>query len=350
MKLGNIRPILQKGPVTASAPCRIDFGGTLDIPTFHFPLRRLRPQTVNIALDQRTFVTFHPSEDARIRISSQGIADDAFEAGTAPYDHPLGLMFAVADYFAVEGVHIDIRSTSPPRSGLGGSSVAAVALIAAFSKVMQRMGQSGVSPERMALLAQAIEQGTAGIPCGIQDQLAAAFGGVNAWSWPAIPGRSPFLRRPLLAKDHYSLLDRSLLVAYLGVTHTSSDINSRWVKQFIGGRHRDKWRTITRLTHEFADALDCLDLNAAADAMNRETTVRKELTPQVLEKLGERLWGAAIQTGCGARFTGAGGGGCLWAIGEPDNITALKPAWEELLTQRPGAGLIQCKLDERGVD
>jgi D-glycero-alpha-D-manno-heptose-7-phosphate kinase len=196
MKIGNISDLLKTNDIASSAPCRIDFGGTLDIGGFHYPLRHMAPATVNIALDRRTTVSLRPSDDDRIRISSTGIAEAVFASYAAPYDHPLGLMFAVADHFGARGVHIDIHSTSPPQSGLGGSSVAAVALIASFSKVLTTMSKKEISPHRAALLAHAIEQGAAGVPCGLQDQLAAAYGGVNCWTWTADPEQSPSSRRP----------------------------------------------------------------------------------------------------------------------------------------------------------
>lgn len=347
--LGHIGPLLKDHPITTSAPCRIDFGGTLDISSFHYPLRHLNPATVNIALDRRTTVSLRPTGDERIRISSAGIAQADFAPVAAPYDHPLGLMFAVADYFGVRGVHIDILSTSPPQSGLGGSSVAAVALIGAFSKLLARMGKKEIPREQMVLVAHAIEQGVAGVPCGLQDQLAAAFGGVNCWHWPADPGHPPFHARPLLAGDACSRLDPHLIVAYLGVTHVSKDVNSTWTRRFIGGRDRDQWHRIIRLTHRFADALNAFDMRAAVDAMNQETAIRKAMTPKVLESMGDRLAAAAVDMGCGARFTGAGGGGCLWAIGEANAIAALKPVWQQLLAERPTAGLIDCRVDSQGV-
>ncbi|MBW1889644.1 MAG: galactokinase, partial [Deltaproteobacteria bacterium] len=51
---GVIREILKSAPITASAPCRIDMGGTLDLSTFYVPLRFLRPCTFNMALALRT--------------------------------------------------------------------------------------------------------------------------------------------------------------------------------------------------------------------------------------------------------------------------------------------------------
>ena len=349
MKLGNFSSLLNNGTITASAPCRVDFGGTLDIGSFHYPLRHLKPATVNLALDLRTEVRVQAGSDRRIRIGSAGFDDAVFDPGTAPYNHPLGLMFAVADYFGIEGVHIRIRSASPPKSGLGGSSVAAVALIKALTKIWNKIDGKGLAPEQISLLAHAIEQGVAGVPCGLQDQLAAAFGGVNAWTWTADPKHLPFICRPLVTGQDLEHLNRCLLVAYLGVTHVSTDVNGTWIRQFIDGSHRKEWKEIVDLTRTFADAIQRLDIGVAVDAMNRETAIRKTMTPQVLDDLGDRLAAAAVQCGCSARFTGAGGGGCLWALGAPDSLAGLKPEWERLLARRSSAVILDCRIDGEGV-
>ncbi|MGA6926127.1 MAG: galactokinase [Desulfosarcina sp.] len=349
MKLGDIGNLLKEHDITTSAPCRIDFGGTLDISTFHYPLRHLAPCTVNIAVNRRTSVRLRPFTAGRIRISSTGIADAVFDPATAPYNHPLGLMFAVADCFDARGVHVQIHSDSPPRSGLGGSSVAAVALIAAFSKVLGCMGRPEPCRDHMALLAHAIEQGVAGVPCGLQDQLAATFGGVNRWNWSADPERPPYTGDRLAAGERLQQLNRHLLVAYLGVTHVSANVNRTWIRQFIEGKERTRWREIVSLTHRFADALARWDMSAAVDAMIRETAMRKAMTPDVLDEMGDRLAKTAREGGCGARFTGAGGGGCLWAIGEADAVAALKTKWTATLAERPSAGVLDCGVDDQGV-
>ena len=179
--------------IEASAPCRIDLGGTLDIATFFYPLRHLKPCTFNIALDLRTRVRLMPHTEGLIRITSRGFQAAEFPADQAPFDHPMGLMFAVAAYFNARGVHIDIESQSPPRSALGGSSVAAVALIAAFAQQTAQMGSaSGFDRRSIALLAYELEQSVAGLPCGVQDQLAAAYGGVHVWHRQGHSGRGVF--------------------------------------------------------------------------------------------------------------------------------------------------------------
>ena len=83
--------------------------------------------------------------------------------------------------------------------------------------------------------------------------------------------------------------------------------------------------------------------------MNREVALRREMTPDVLDPVGVRLSESALQTGCGARFTGAGGGGCIWALGEIENVDRLRPLWEEILSARKQAGLLDVKIDTAGV-
>ena len=72
----NFQRILEKQTIEASAPCRIDMGGTLDIRTFYYQLRHLSPCTFNIAVDLRTRVRLLPYCDGRIRISSKGTVDE----------------------------------------------------------------------------------------------------------------------------------------------------------------------------------------------------------------------------------------------------------------------------------
>ncbi len=345
-----LRKILESKHVEASAPCRIDLGGTLDIKTFHLPLRHLEPCTFNIALRLPTRVELLPFDDKMVRISSKGFQDAQFSIDEVPFDHPMGLMFAIAAYFRAGGVHILIDSSSPPRSALGGSSAAGVALIAALSAAFDESGKNVLSKSDIAILAHALEECTAGVPCGFQDQLAAVFGGVNAWHWPARINDPPFRRMEILPEKEHGELEKHIAVAYCGVPHESVNINSRWVKQFLSGKFRREWREIISCTKKFIDSLMEHNYKDASEFMLRETAIRTEMTPDVLDNLGKKLVEAAIQNHCGARFTGAGGGGCLWAIGDSADINRLKEAWREMLLEREEAFLLNATIDSRGLE
>jgi D-glycero-alpha-D-manno-heptose-7-phosphate kinase len=346
----DLKPVLEQEIVEASAPCRVDMGGTLDIPPLYLSLGHLAPCVFNIAVNLRTRVRLFPYRRGWVKISSAGFSSQEFRTEEMPFTAPLGLMFAVAAHFNVSGVQVDIDSTSPPRSGLGGSSVAAVAMIAALSRAVERStGKPRLPVRETALLARAIEAAVAGLPCGIQDMLAAAYGGVNAWYLPAGAGDAPFLRQVVVKKTRIDELNRSCLLAYCGLPHESYDINGQWIRGFLEGRTRKTWREIAACSSVFVAALRTEDLPAAIRAMNREVDLRRELTPGVLEPTGSDLVAAARQNSCGARFTGAGGGGCIWALGEPHKIDRLREDWQRLLAQQQDAALFDIRIDPNGI-
>ena len=347
--LSNLKKFLKNKPVEVSVPCRIDMGGSLDIDTFSYPLRYIYPCTFNIALDLRTHVSLFPYKEGRIKVTSRGFKSADYSLDRAPFNHPLGLMFAIAAYFRAEGVHIIIDSSSPPRSALGGSSAAAVALVTAFLSVSEKMAITPKYRKKVALLSHAIEESVAGVPCGRQDQLAAAFGGVNAWYWQTGNEGPPFIKETIIKKVDFKRFEKHLLLAYCGKPHESKNINGMWISQFISGKYRMFWTEIVTNTKKFIDALGVKNYKKAAAAMNKEMVIRKKMTPEVLDDMGEKLADSAVKNNCGARFTGAGGGGCIWALGEIDDIDRLKVIWNELLATGKGACLLDVKIDSKGL-
>lgn len=335
--------------VSMSAPCRLDLGGTLDISTFFFPLRRFSPTTVNIALSMRTSVTVSPFDPGWVNVSSLGFEPASFKTGEAPISHSMGLMFAICEYFGADGLSIDIRSSSPPRSALGGSSVAAVALIAALMKATGQNPGAQLPLDKIVLLAYAIESSVLRVPCGMQDQLAAAYGGVNAWCFTGDVTEVPYKRRVLIPKTGYGRLEQRIMAAYCGEPHESVNINGKWVDHFMRGVDRQIWRDIMECSSSFSEALFQENYDEAARWMNRETDIRMGMTPDVLDNTGKQLAEAARRRDCGVRFTGAGGGGCVWALGEAENLGHLRNDWSELLGQNPNAGFLDVKIDGDGL-
>ena len=345
----NLKKILEKKPVEVSVPCRIDMGGSLDIDTFSYPLRYLYPCTFNIALDLRTRVSLFPCKEGRIKVTSRGFKSADYSLDSAPFNHPLGLMFAIASYFRAGGVHILIDSSSPTRSALGGSSAAAVALVASFLAASEKKAITWKFKKKVALLAHALEESVAGVPCGRQDQLAAAFGGVNAWYWQTGSAGSVFKKETVVNKSYFNKFEKHLLLAYCGKPHESKNINGIWISQFLSGKYRKSWVEIVTNTKKFIDALDVKNYKKAATAMNKEMVIRKKMTPEVLDDMGKMLVDSAVKNNCGARFTGAGGGGCIWALGEIDDIDRLEVIWKELLAARKGACLLDVIIDSKGL-
>jgi D-glycero-alpha-D-manno-heptose-7-phosphate kinase len=201
----------------------------------------------------------------------------------------------------------------------------------------------------MAILAYQIESNVARVSCGIQDQLAAIFGGVNAWHFEALPLENPFRHEILQSESDYESLEKQILIAYCGSPHESKDINGQWVEQFLKGTTRNDWEEIVLQTQVFIKALVNKDWPAVVSAIRSEVEIRLKMTPDVFNASGKKLLQAAIDNQCAARFTGAGGGGCIWAIGEKKQIDILRDIWLSILDQYPYASLLHNKIADCGV-
>ncbi len=341
---------LSKHLVEASAPCRVDSGGTWDIKAMALPLERIEPTTINIALTLRTSVSLFPYDEGMVKISSEGFGrSEVFSKDLLPYNGPFGLFFSAVSYFGFHGLEVRISSRSPVKSALGGSSTALVALIKALSKVSESLGGKRLAPREILHLGYHLEDGVSGGNCGIQDQGAAVYGGVNQWKWRYGHRTTPFERTSLLDRKGQKDLSSRFLVAYCGKGHVSMNINRNWIKDFLEGGTRSGWVRANKIVKRLAPAIKEHDWKLAAGLLREEMAMRKEITPGALIPITTKLVEQAEQAGCGARFAGAGAGGSLWALGEIENIKRLRKIWNDTLAPIKGAGVLDCAVDPVGV-
>lgn len=346
----SVRNILSQEPVTASAPCRVDSGGTWDIKAMALPMEGMEPTTINIALDLRTSVSLFPFDKGMVKISSEGFGDSVvFSKDLLPFNGPFGLFFSAVSHFGFHGLEVAIHSSSPVKSALGGSSTALVALIKALSKVSEKLGGEGPAPREILHLGYHLEDGISGGNCGPQDQGAAVYGGVNQWRWHYGNRRTPFERIPLLDRKGQKELSSCFLVAYCGKAHVSMHTNRNWIKDFLEGSTRPGWLKANGIVKRLAPAIKRQNWKMAAGLLREEMAVRKEITPEALIPITSKLVEQAEHAGCGARFAGAGAGGSLWALGEIEDIKRLKKVWKQTLAPVRGARVLDCGVDPSGV-
>ena len=342
--------ILKSRRVEASAPCRVDSGGTWDIRCMALPMETIKPVTLNIALSLRTRVELLPFEEGMVKVSSEGFPETgAHEFKTLPFDSSFGLFYAALSYFGFHGLEVRIASDSPSKAALGGSSTALVALIKALSKLAVLAGTPPMPQKDILHLAYHLEDSTSLGKCGIQDQAAAVFGGVNLWRWQFGNRRSPYERRTLLDRRGQQKLSEHLLVAFSGKSHVSARINQGWLEGFLSGKTRAGWMEANRIVRRLAQALINRKWDRAAGLLREEMAVRRDITPDALIPLTDKLIRQAELAGCGARFAGAGAGGSVWAVGEKKRIKELETLWRSALAPIRGSGILDCAVDPKGV-
>ena len=348
--MGSIRELLTRMPVTVSAPCRVDMGGTWDIKALALPLERKIPATVNMALTLRTTVTLRAYDDGQVKIFSRGFSHAETAAKNhLPFDSPFGIFFAAVSYFGVHGLEVKIDSQSPVKSALGGSSTALVALLGALREVAVLQGHRALSGKEILHLAYHLEDGISGGNCGIQDQAAAVYGGVHLWKWHFGRLLEPMTRISLLDKGGQEALSNRILVAYSGKSHVAAQTNQQWVNDFLSGKTRSGWIKANEAVHSFARAVQSGDWDRAAFFLREEMAFRREMTPEALDDVTERLVAAAERAGCGGRFSGAGAGGSVWALGNKANIALLRRKWQELLAPIKDAQILDAGIDAEGM-
>jgi D-glycero-alpha-D-manno-heptose-7-phosphate kinase len=314
------------------------------------PMQAIDPVTLNIAVSLRTRVELVPFEEGMVKVSSEGFPDaGARDFKTLPFDSTFGLFHAAVSYFGFHGLEVRIASDSPSKAALGGSSTALVALLKALSKLAVLAGKTPLPQKDLLHLAYYLEDSTSSGKCGIQDQGAAVFGGVNLWRWRFGNRNAPYERRPLLDRKGQRDLSERLLVAFSGKSHVSARINQGWLEGFLSGKTRAGWIEANRIVHRLAQALGDRKWDRAAGLLREEMAVRRDITPDALIPVTHDLIQRAEEAGCGARFAGAGAGGSVWALGDKKKIRELKTVWRSTLAPTRGAGLLGCAVDPRGV-
>ncbi len=346
-----VKEILKNNKVKASAPCRIDAGGTWDIKAMALAFEKYSPSTFNIALNLRTHVSLLPFKAGMVKITSEGFPEGVkYKSGKMDLAGQFGIFFAAVNYFGFSGLEVKIHSESPVRSALGGSSTALVALITALSKLNKILsGKKCLSRKDILNLGYHLEDGISGGNCGMQDQAAAVYGGVNGWRWNYSSRSEPVIREKLLDGKGIKDLSERILVAYSGKWHVSATTNRIWLNNFLSGKTRNGWIEANNVIRQLVSSVKKMDWPESVKLVREEMKIRKKITPDALIPETDKIIKDAVRAGCGARFAGAGAGGSVWALGESEDILRLKKIWKKNLSLVKGAYILDCAVDPRGV-
>jgi len=345
-----IGPILENFEITASSPCRIDpAGGTWDLKAFALPYESLSPSTVTIGLDLRLTVRLHPYRKGWIRVTD-GAKQEAFPFDTMDFTSHFGLLYPLIAFFGFNGLEIEIASSFPQYSGLGGSGVLTVAAISALNEVLSHEAREPLELHEIVECAHNIEDGMHYSYTGLQDQCSAAYGGVHQWIWSYRHVAAKFTRKKLLEPMDFPELESRMVLAYLGRGHKSSQANAAQVRSFLQGKFRDKWMRIREIADSFARSISQKDWDAAIALMQEEHDIRCTMVEIRNTALGKRLQAIAEDLNCGFAVSGAGDGGCVFSLSsDKEASTQLRRLWGDVLSSIPRAELLPCKIAVEGT-
>ena len=305
----------ENGTIVAHAPCRVDLaGGTMDI----WPLYVFHPGavTVNFGVNVLTRCRITSLPGTRIHLKSIDTGREEEFPGidalcrTRKYKHALAAY--LLRFFAPEGgVEIETNSESPAGAGISGSSALMIAMTAALARYTGRK----LDREQIRVVAQNVEAQLIQVPTGCQDYYPALYGGVSAIHLD-LDGihREPI---PIAAEE----LDRRFVLAYTGAPRQSGINNWKVFKKHIEGdahvhRNFEDIGQIARGVHKALCQADWVELGRL---IREEWKLRKTNAPGISTPTIERLMKIATRNGAvAAKVCGAGGGGCVVFITEPD--------------------------------
>jgi len=323
--------------VVSSAPARIDLaGGTIDL----WPLYLLHDgaQTLNAAITLRAHCTIQSRADDRITLVSEDTRERVEAATAADFDlDRLPLIARLVRSFGVGGVDIVTRSDSPVGAGLGGSSTLAVAAGAALAAWADRT----IDAETLLGLVMNVEGQVLGVPPGVQDYRPAMYGGVLAIELGVDGVRT--VRLPI---DADALSDR-LVVAFTGASRNSGINNWDVFKRRLDSDPgvTAAFTDICRAAAGMREAFLRNDWPGVAAHLAEEWTARKRLAPGVTTPAIDALLDHARAAGAWAgKVCGAGGGGCLFALTDPERKADVSAA-----LAHTGADVLPVRIDRNGL-
>ena len=329
--------------IESKAPTRVDLaGGTLDI----WPLYLFHPGavTVNAAITRYAscVIETHSEGDERIHLVSRDTKRKesfaSFAALLKTKRFRLPLLAEIVKFFKPEGgFTLATDSEAPAGAGIGGSSAMAVAICAALDR-FTGAGKSKVDWIHISRDAEAV---VIHVPTGTQDHYPPAFGGAAAIELP--PGGE---RRIELRVD-LSELERRMVLCYTGKPRQSGINNWEVYKAHIDGKRaiQNNLERISEVAQRLRGALERANWRVTGRLMHEEWMFRKKNLPTISTKTIDRIVEGARRKGALAgKVCGAGGGGCVILLIDPDARERVEAAVVEA-----GGELLPMRIDRSGV-
>ena len=293
--------------VNSLAPIRIcDNGGWTD------PWFAGHGKIFNIAVypyvEAQMLVFERRGRDARVTIHAEnygerytiGVPQGVYEK------HPL--LEAAIDYMKIPediSLEVTIYSEAPSGCSTGTSAAVSVALIGA----LDTLTPGRLTPHEVAQAAHRIETELLKQQCGIQDQIASAYGGINYIEMHQYPYAS--VSQIPVSETLWWELESRLLLLFIGQAHQSSEVHKMVIGELESeGPESPRLMPLRKAAEDSRDALCGGSLAALGRAMVENTDAQAELHPDLISADHRRVIRIAREHGAlGWKVNGAGGAG-----------------------------------------
>ncbi len=233
--------------------------------------------------------------------------------------HPL--VRAALKYLPVEHLQLAYDADLPASSGIGSSSAFAVGLLQGLHAMR------GEYPDRMTLAKEAVylEREMCGEAGGVQDQLAAAFGGLNRMDFSA----EGFRVTPLaISAARKKELQSRLMLVFTGFTHFSGAVAEEQKKNIPSTiKQLDEMKAMVDLAEEILRGGDLDDFGLLLHhTWELKRSLSNRITNYEIDLLYTRLRNAGA---LGGKLLGAGSGGFMLLFVPPERQPYIRQTFSE---------------------
>lgn len=323
--------------IISRAPVRIcDIGGWTD--TWFYPNGAI----FNFCINLYSYVRIVQNQSGEINIISENLNQRTKikNIEQIEYNGNLDLLKAVVKRMNIErGMNIYVKSDVPPGCGTGTSASVTVSLIAALAQLTN----DSYDPLEIAKLAHDIEVKELKLESGVQDQYAAALGGVNFMNikYPLVKIHSVKLDDRIVCQ-----LEHQLILVYLS-SRKSSEMHKAVIKNYIQGddfTHRSL-QTMKDCAYDMMEAIKSDNLELMGKIMDRNWKAQKKLHHLMVNPTIKNAEDISKRSGAiGFKMNGAGGGGSATILAAVGKTYELK----KVLIQN-GFQLLPVSLNFKGV-
>jgi D-glycero-alpha-D-manno-heptose-7-phosphate kinase len=223
------------------------------------------------------------------------------------------------------GLEIHHDSDLPARSGMGSSSAFTVGLLHALYALTGRMA----TKRQLAIEAVHLEQDVLKETVGSQDQVLAAYGGLNHIAFQT---NGEIVVTPVtISRDRVQELNTHLMLFYTGIKRTASTVADSYVHGI------DEKRRALRIMNDLViESMNILnggrDINVFGELLREAWQTKRGLSAQVTNQFVDELYEEAIRAGAiGGKLTGAGGGGFLLLFVPPAKQQSVRERLSKLI-------------------
>jgi D-glycero-alpha-D-manno-heptose-7-phosphate kinase len=327
----------QSGIIRARAPLRLGLaGGGSDVSPF---ADTYGGAVLNATIDRFAVATFAPSKQNHLEFVSTDLGMHEEVELTASLDISTGLRLHRGVYNRMmrqfnDGQAIPMTLTthveSPMGSGLGSSSALVVAMVTVLAEVLG----APLGEYELASLAYDIERVDLAMSGGKQDQYAATFGGFNFLEFKA---ENQVLVNPLRIKsDIICELEASLVLLFTGASRESAAIISHQTKSVSGGgKPLEAMFQLKQDAYKMKEALLFGQIGDIAEVLRSGWNAKKATSTSVSTSEIETLFEIAMSAGALAgKVSGAGGGGFMMFLAEPERRASVVKALDDATGQQ----------------